>query len=147
MQVGRLVQQSYDRLPYPAVKKAKRFRTIWRIAPMGWIEAMWRRPAGLPRRILVAGCGTGNEAFALHKSFPKASIVGIDFSARSIAIARDLQKRFFPKVDLRFFQADITNRNLDKTTGGKFDFISCHGVLSYLEQPERAIAAVAKCLS
>lgn len=146
MRVSRIVRENYDRRPYPALDSNKRYRPRWQIAPMPWIEAMWSRTSP-PNRILVAGCGTGNEVFALHQFYPKAEIVGVDFSRRSIAIAQDLQRRFFGKAKLKFGWADVTSRNFRKSAAGDFDFITCHGVLSYIEEPARGIAALEKCLA
>jgi SAM-dependent methyltransferase len=109
---------------------------------MEWIQALWRpneRDLTL-RRILVAGSGTGREAFALQRRFPKAQIVAVDFSPRSIAIARGLQRRARAMKNIRFHVADLTNRNLGKIAGKDFDFISCHGVLSYIPKPEKVLA-------
>lgn len=146
MRLSRIVRQNYDRRPYPAVGTQKRYTPTWQIAPMRWIEAMWSRQDP-PGRILVAGCGTGNEVFALHRVYPKAEIVGIDFSRRSIVIARNLHRRFFGQAKLKFGWADVTSRNFKKSAGGEFDFITCHGVLSYIEKPARGIAALESCLA
>ena len=146
MRVSRIVRDNYDRRPYPAPKVKTRYVPRWQIAPMRWIEAMWSRRAA-PNRILVAGCGTGNEVFALHRFYPNAEIVGVDFSHRSIAIARNLHRRFFGKAKLKFRWADLTSRDFKKSAGGEFDFITCHGVLSYIEKPARGIAALEKCLA
>ena len=101
----------------------------------------------LPRRILVAGCGTGLEAFALHERFPKSEVVAFDFTAHSIRVARRLQKRFARWRDIRFVRADLTNQRLAQKIGDGFDFISCHGVLSYPPKPERALRNLSRCLA
>jgi SAM-dependent methyltransferase len=48
--------------------------------------------------------------------------------------------------NIRFFQADLASRSLSRTTGGNFDFISCHGVLSYIPGPERVLANLSRQL-
>ena len=113
---------------------------------MQWIQAMWQPSQKRPARILVAGCGTGNEVFALHRAFPNSEIVGIDFSRRSLAVARQLHQRFFPSACIEFIRADLVQRDLVNKIGGNYDYISCHGVLSYLSEPEKAIAALERCL-
>src|SRR5256886_12917699 len=40
-----------------------------------------------PARILVAGCGTGQNAIAAAKRFSDASVLAIDFSRASLAYA------------------------------------------------------------
>jgi SAM-dependent methyltransferase len=100
-----------------------------------------------PRRILVAGCGTGPEAFALQKRFPNAEVVGVDFTLRSILRAKALQKRVLRGSPVRLLAGDITDRKLMSSLGGDFDFISCHGVLSYIPEPARALQNISNCLA
>ncbi len=100
-----------------------------------------------PQRILIAGCGTGVEAFAFRRRFPKAEIVGVDFAASSIRVAKRLLQRAADTRSIHFIHADLTNEKLVRITGGDFDFISCHGVMSYLPRPERALRNLTRCLS
>jgi SAM-dependent methyltransferase len=41
-----------------------------------------------PRRVLDFGCGIGNSAPHLREAFPQASIIGVDVSEKSLAVAR-----------------------------------------------------------
>jgi SAM-dependent methyltransferase len=107
---------------------------------------MWQPDWAVPKRILIAGCGTGSEAFAFRRRFPNAEITGIDFSSRSIKIARKLQDQSRSRKKIRFLHGDIAKDQLNKITGGKFDLISCHGVLSYIPRPERALDNLADCM-
>jgi SAM-dependent methyltransferase len=143
-----LVRRIYEERPYPAVDESIVRRPAWRVAPLEWINALWRsQPEQItPERILVAGCGTGAEAFAMRRRFPAAEIVAIDFSPRSISIAKRLQRQASQMRPVHFHVADLSNRNLPRTIGGDFDFISCHGVLSYVPAPGRGLANMARCL-
>jgi ubiquinone/menaquinone biosynthesis C-methylase UbiE len=58
------------------------------------------------RTRLIAGCGTGNEAFAFRDRFPESEIIAFDFSPRSIALARSSQRRLPRKRRIRFMVAD-----------------------------------------
>ena len=100
----------------------------------------------VPRRILIAGCGTGNEAFAFRRRFPHAEITAVDFSQRSINLARKRQREFSRSKKIRFLCCDLNDRRFRRIVGGRFDFISCHGVLSYLQSPERALENLADSL-
>jgi SAM-dependent methyltransferase len=139
---------TYDKYPYPAANRSSLTTKRWHLAPMEWIMALWRpgNENDPPKRILVAGCGSGSEAFALARKFPAATIVAVDFSPRSIAIAKKLQRQSPRMRNIRFVRADLTSRSLSRTTGGNFDFISCHGVLSYIPGPERILASLARQL-
>jgi SAM-dependent methyltransferase len=138
----------YEKYPYPAPNRSSLTAKRWHLAPMEWIMALWRpgNESDPPKRILVAGCGTGSEAFALARKFPASKIVAVDFSPRSIAIAKRLRRQSARMRNIRFVRADLTSRSLSKTTGGNFDFISCHGVLSYIPNPGRVLANLARQL-
>jgi SAM-dependent methyltransferase len=103
-----------------------------------------RQPS--PKRILVAGCGTGAEAFALQKHFPEAEVVGVDFSPRSILQAKAFQKRVLRGSPIRLLLGDLTDQRFMSSLDGDFDFISCHGVLSYIPHPARALRNISSCL-
>ena len=114
---------------------------------MEWINAVAQRPDALPKRILVAGCGTGNEAFALCDRFPQADIVGFDFSPLAIAIARRAQRRVPRFRRIHFLVGDLTKRSCLAQAGPTFEFISCHGVVSYLEKPAQVLRNLTRHLS
>ena len=147
MDVSRQVRQIYEERPYPDTKRNLVERPRWRLAPMKWIQALWQPSQPNPKRILVAGCGTGNEAFAFARRFPEAKIVAVDFCSRSIALAADCQKRATGSRNIRFVVGDLTNPQLAKIVGRHFDFISCHGVLSYIPKPERVLRILGGCLA
>ena len=69
------------------------------MAPAVWLNALWRPESArfAPRRVLVAGCGTGREAFAIQHRAPEAEVVAVDLSPRAIAIAKD-----YPEAVRRF---------------------------------------------
>jgi SAM-dependent methyltransferase len=142
------LRKTYEKYPYPAADDTALTKERWTLAPMDWIRTLWKpeNPRFIPSRILVAGCGTGSEAFALRRKFPKARIIAIDLSPRSISIAKTLQKKVRAMRNIRFFVADLADLELNRLTGGDFDFISCHGVLSYIPHPSRVLKNLAHCL-
>ncbi len=101
----------------------------------------------MPQRILVAGCGTGREAFSWRHAFPEAEIIAVDFSPRSIEIAQEAQRGKPALRKVRFLAADLAGRGLRAKTGGDFDLVSCHGVLSYIPQPEGVLQNLARCVA
>ena len=106
--------------------------------------AAWQPAQSVPHRILVAGCGTGNEAFALRDRFPDSEIVGIDFSSHSIELAKKSQRNRRSHKNIHFAVCDLTSSKF--TEFGKFDFISCHGVLSYVPRAVKAVRNIRRCL-
>ncbi len=145
--LGAEVRAGYELRPYPAVNKATLRRPRWLLPPLDWIYAVAQPAEFPPQRILVAGCGTGLEAFALRRRFPRAEIIGVDFSAESLRIARRLQEKSARSAQVRFVRADLTNDRFDKLVGRDFDFVSCHGVMSYLPAPARAFRNLARSLA
>jgi SAM-dependent methyltransferase len=144
MQKTQFTRQFYDRSPYPPPRHAKARR--WRLAPLDWILSIDRDRKSIPRRMLVAGCGTGSEAFMLQDALPKADVVAVDFSANSIRIARQTQAKSSARKRLHFIKADLTQPDLQAVVGGEFDLVVCHGVLSYIPEPAVALRNLAQCL-
>ena len=148
---ARLILEIYERRPYPVPHEGAIKAAPWLLPPTEWISAVCPDcrfgRTGSPRRILVAGCGTGAEAFALRERFHEAHITALDFSPRSIAIARDLQRRFSNAKRIRFEIADLSNRSVVNEIGAAFDFVSCHGVLSYIPRPAIVVANLARCMA
>lgn len=141
MNIAGAVRRSYQKRPYPAVRSERQ----WELPPLPWIKTIWQRrqPA---KRILIAGCGTGSEAFVLCHRFPDAEIVAIDFSPRSIRAAKDSQRKNRRLRRIRFAVCDLTNSRLPKIVGDSFDFASCHGVLSYIPRAHQVLRNLARCL-
>ena len=131
----------YDGLPYPE-PNASRPDYSWRMAPAVWLNALWRPESSrfAPRRVLVAGCGTGREAFAIQYRAPEAEVVAVDLSPRAIAIAKDSQRQSAAFRRIRFMVADLGQERSLSRAGNEFDFVSCHGVLSYVPDAERVLA-------
>jgi SAM-dependent methyltransferase len=147
MSIASKVREIYEQRPYPAANKRTLRGMRWNLAAMEWINAVWQPAQPSPSRILVAGCGAGAEAFALCKRFPRSEIVAVDFSPRSISLARDLQMRTPGMQNIRFAVGDLASSNFARTAGRNFNFISCHGVLSYIADPERVLGNLAGCLA
>lgn len=141
------VRATYERHPYPPPRQASPRAAKRCLPPADWLRAMLGADRTWPRRILVAGCGTGPEAFALRRMFPRADIVGIDYAAGSIRVAQRQQRRAAVTRDIHFLCADLTAEGLPDRVGRDFDFISCHGVLSYLAEQEKALRNLARCLA
>ena len=81
--------------------------------------------------ILIAGCGTGQQAIEAAFRYQHREILAIDLSLASLSYAMRKTKEFNLK-SIRYMQADILNlRKLDQ----KFDLIECAGVLHHMENP------------
>ena len=148
-EVGNLVRHIYEDRPYtPGNRRRAERDPPWALAPVPWINALWKpgRENLACKKILIAGCGAGAEAFRMQRRQPRAKIVAVDFSPRSIAIAKQLQRRIPELRTIRFQVADLAKPGLSEVLGRDFDFVSCHGVLSYIPTPEVALRNLARCL-
>jgi SAM-dependent methyltransferase len=145
--LSRKIRQAYQALPYPAVDKENPVLRKWRWVPIDWINVLWQPARHASERVLVAGCGTGLEAFWFQQRFPSARIVGVDYSDRALAIARKLQRNLPRSRQIHFVRADFAAKNFKEIVGGEFDLISCHGVLTYVPDVERALQNLANCLA
>ncbi|TVS15025.1 MAG: methyltransferase domain-containing protein [Planctomycetaceae bacterium] len=79
-------------------------------------------------RVLELGCASGGNVIPMAQDLPDAEFVGIDLSARQIADGRGLLAELqIGNVELR--HASILDVD---DSWGKFDFIICHGVYSWV---------------
>jgi SAM-dependent methyltransferase len=138
-------KRSYERRPYPATDRGRLGDQGASLPPLKWMQAIGRPGRGAPQRVLIAGCGTGVEAFVMRRRLPTAEIVAVDFSPRSIAVARRLQRTENAGRPITFAVADLTEEAFAQGLGGAFDLITCHGVLSYIPRPERVLKNLAAC--
>ncbi|GAB4162667.1 MAG: class I SAM-dependent methyltransferase [Rickettsiaceae bacterium] len=97
-------------------------------------------------RILVAGGGTGDSTVYLAEQLKDtdAEVVYLDFSKSSMAIA---QKRAeYRGVLDKITWINDSIFNIPKLKLGKFDYITCTGVLHHLESPDEGLKILADSL-
>jgi SAM-dependent methyltransferase len=94
------------------------------------------------KRILDAGCGTGQRLLAVARRYPKAQFVGLDMTAASIAVAEALSQRHGIR-NVEFCTSDL----LDFSPECTFDVILSIGVVHHLENPSRGIQFLTSLLS
>jgi ubiquinone/menaquinone biosynthesis C-methylase UbiE len=106
----------------------------YRIYP--WLEeaAEFKKHAG--ERVLEIGCGTGSDLlqFARHG----AITTGVDLTDRHLALARE---RLGGLATIR--RADIRALPFEDES---FDYIYCHGVLMYTDEPEKVVREIYRVL-
>jgi methyltransferase-like protein/2-polyprenyl-3-methyl-5-hydroxy-6-metoxy-1,4-benzoquinol methylase len=81
-------------------------------------------------RILELGCAAGGNIIPHALNYPKAQVVGVDLSSVQIAQA-NAHKAAFGLKNIEFHNCSITD--IDETFG-KFDYIICHGVISWVPE-------------
>ena len=127
------VAGQYEKAPYP------RWTSLHASQPGSLRRALGRffsqqRLAFMdqPFDVLIAGCGTGQQAARAASGYgDKASVLGIDLSRASLAYASGMADRFGIK-NVSFKQGDILEL---AALGGKFDVIEAIGVLHHMADP------------
>ena len=93
-------------------------------------------------RILVAGCGTGQQSIGTATRFPSSEVIAIDLSSSSLAYATRKTVEYGIR-NISYQQCDI----LDVASLGiSFDIIECVGVLHHMEDPALGLSELTKCL-
>jgi len=135
------VREFYEQYPYPRpVDSLENYARLWKDQRRRRADFHLFWPAKAYREdyvILIAGCGTSQAAkHALR--WPSAQVVGVDFSATSIASTEKL-KREYHLTNLQIHNFPIEQiRDL----GIRFDQIVCTGVLHHLADPDVGLRAL-----
>lgn len=134
-EVSERVRAQYEANPYPRWVKGALPR------PASSLEAMLTAPpldfevrgldAEAPKRVLIAGCGTGQHAAMVAARFPEAEVLAVDLSRSSLAFATR-QAAALGLSNVRFAQADILRIG---DIGETFDLIESVGVLHHMADP------------
>lgn len=143
------VRRCYEQAPFPdSLRYARNFNIeLNRITD--WIKLnldfMIDNPTNYnPKNILCAGCGTGEEALALSKIFPKSKITAIDISKKSLQIAKQNIKKAEVKnivINNGSILEDLPKLKI------KYDFIYCAGVIHHLAYPREGFNILADKLN
>ena len=142
--VSAAVRAQYESNPYPRwIRTQSVFETgslaeiLRELYPHADLAGL---PAG-PARILVAGCGTGQNAIATARRFLAARVLAVDLSRASLGYAKRKTLEL-GIASLEYAQADVLAlAGLPE----RFDYIECSGVLHHLADPLagwRALAAL-----
>jgi methyltransferase-like protein/predicted TPR repeat methyltransferase len=121
---------SYDLVPYPRLAFVHTHPD--RLASLAILLGLTPPPVA-HARVLEIGCGSGANLLAMAMSLPRSRLVGIDLSARQIAIGNDDVAR------MGISNLTLLHRNLMDVEDelGQFDYIIAHGVYSWVAPPVR----------
>ena len=130
----------YESHPYPApVDDLDAYRKLWddrrrrADSSLFWPAEPYRDD----RSILVAGCGTIQAAHYAVR-WPRAQVVGIDVSAKSMEFTRDLKRKH--KLD----NLEVRQLSVERAAelGRSFEHVVCTGVLHHLTDPDPGLRAL-----
>src|SRR3954453_20206668 len=140
--VSKLVARQNDAFAYPPpaddLEQLVASGAVYTGDPSLYAPCLWPqgRPAG-PLRILVAGCGTIQAAYAAYMN-KTDEVVGVDLSETSLGPERFLQERHGLE-NLKLYRGDLLD------VGGlrrRFDVIICSGVLHHMADPAAGLSAL-----
>lgn len=135
------VAAQYEANPYP------RWQRLTRPRPGAFTQDMARFVGTTPRRkaeVLVAGCGTGQQAIAAALGYgEQAQITALDLSRASLAYGAR-RARDYGADNIRFVQGDILEA---AKLGRRFAIIECVGVLHHMADPLAGWRALVECLA
>ncbi len=103
----------------------------------------WQHKPTLPvQSILVAGCGTGVQPLSLAVALPRARILAIDITCRSLAYARMMAERY-QAANVEFQRCDILALS---SSSQQFDMVDSVGVIHHMRDPAAGLRALLACL-
>ena len=122
---------SYDRLPYePRPLLATHPDALATAAILAGLN-----PVPVTRcRVLEIGCAVGGNLLPIAQAFPESTFVGIDISAKQIAMAQ----RTATGAGLKNVRLEVKDfKTLTAAEFGQFDYIIAHGVYSWVQPAAR----------
>ncbi|MBN1944895.1 MAG: methyltransferase regulatory domain-containing protein [Bradymonadales bacterium] len=121
---------TYDELLYPTYAQHQSHPDV--LATIGSLFGLSPAPVG-SCRVLELGSGSGGNLIPMAYHLPGSSFLGIDLSGRSIEQGR----QFIAELGLE--NIELNHLDLRELTqdAGQFDYILCHGVYSWVDEPVR----------
>ncbi len=133
----------YDEIPYTS--RAFAFTHPEHLGAMAKLFGM--NPASpIEARVLEIGCASGGNLIPVACANPKGEFLGIDFSKVQVNQA-NASIQALGLTNIRILHQDILD--FDSREHGKFDYIICHGVFSWVPEAvrERILAICRESLS
>lgn len=147
------VRELYEAFPFPLRRPAAESRSALPASRTDLLGKVNHHGFGGRRnfargfRALVAGGGTGDAAIFLAAQLREADaeVVCLDFSRTSLAIARE--RAALRGLDRRIRWVHASILDLPALGLGRFDYVSCLGVLHHLADPDAGLRALAQALA
>ena len=130
--VSTAVKQQYEENPYP------RWSRLQKLKPQkikSYLEKLKIFPSNTnfseTPKVLIAGCGTGQQAIEASYKYQNSNILAIDLSYQSLSYAQ-MKAEEFKVENIEFKQGDILEL---QSLNVKFDLVECSGVLHHMDDP------------
>ena len=144
--VSKIVRQQYEENPYP-----RWINSNFTLFPLSIAEVIAETKIKLTNfsitkisnpKILVAGCGTGEEALHAATDYKNSNVLAIDLSISSLKYAKRKSEELGVN-NIEYIQLDILDLN---KLNRKFDMIICAGVLHHMNNPLKGWSVLTSCL-
>lgn len=144
-EISSKVREQYEQNPYPRWAKPRTFEgfssEVYITNSLKYYKGKMPQLPESPR-ILVAGCGSGQEPIELAITLPSSTITALDLSKTSLSYAMR-KAREIGVTNIQFGQADILELQYSEV---KYDIIVCSGVLHHMKDSEHGLDALLNCL-
>ena len=105
------------------------------------LEQALKKIPGQPRAILDAGCGTGQDAFAMERHFPQVAIEALDFSENDIRLCIEMAAGLGSRIV--FKRQDLQTAKFER----KYDLILVNSVFCTIRSYENVFQRLVDSLS
>ena len=145
-ETSKAVRDQYEVYPYPVWVELFKASKKVSLIEMGSDNALnFDKSAPIDfscPKVLVAGCGTGQQAIELAHRLDGADILAVDLSLNSLSYAK--RKANEEEIsNITFVHGDLSN--LEKYTEA-YDYVECVGVLHHLSNPQNGLRILTQCL-
>ncbi|WP_244951914.1 methyltransferase regulatory domain-containing protein [Streptobacillus felis] len=132
------VEKTYDTIPYIS-KSFKKCQPIHLKTMMRMLG--FETPKLLNSRVLEIGCSFGGNIIPMAIAYPNFEVIGLDLSKVQIDEGNEIIKKIGLK-NIKLYHKNILEYDNEF---GKFDYIICHGVFSWVpDEVKEAILRVIK---
>ncbi len=120
------IAKSYDSMPYPT-----KFFGQTHPDRLATLATVFGIPAKLPNesRVLELGCGNGSNLVSHAYNLQDSTFVGVDISGKHIDVANKSAEQL-NLSNIEFRKIDVMDMKL--ADFGKFDYITAHGLISWI---------------
>ncbi len=129
------VGQQYEENPYPRWSSIAMLGKEYTIEEMSSLLSLKVEDESVlgtaAPNVLIAGCGTGQQAISLAAGLANAQVLAIDLSSESIAYAK-MKAQECEVKNIDFIQGDLLDVAL---LNRRFDIVQCGGVLHHMADP------------
>ncbi|WP_293128469.1 bifunctional 2-polyprenyl-6-hydroxyphenol methylase/3-demethylubiquinol 3-O-methyltransferase UbiG [Microcoleus sp. bin38.metabat.b11b12b14.051] len=139
-----VISQESNWLSNPIIEKAVNYRLSGGKTEGYWLT--WLVNSFFKKQrfdnLLSVGCGVGNQEILMAKLGLARHIDAFDLSETSLKIAK--KDAAAAGVKINFYQDDFNSFTID--TNKKYDLVFCSGSLNHVQEIERCLSTIQKCL-